>query len=288
MHKTGKQLLSLMFKPGETICVGHNKFGYHSVPLDMAINGPITLVPPADNIPTQYPKPEELILVALNPIKGFRQDINCTAFRSFLVEMDYGPMPEQLAYVKKMGMPYSAVVFSGNKSLHFLINLSSDLPSENVYRKFSEWILSIMTLADQNTKNPSRSIRIPGAYREPGKKQLLVEFKGPVNTADMVAWLKKFPDNEPKEKEKHIISENPDISKIKDWVALALKRGIVPPDRNKQWFTIACEFAIAGYDDEETILKLERYFTEERDFKRKEWLTTLRSGFKYAHTNKRA
>lgn len=286
MHETAKQLFSLMFKPGETVCVSHNKFGYHSIPLKNAINGPITLVPPTDKSEWQYPKPEELTLLALNPIKGFRQDLNCTAFRSFLVEMDYGPLPEQLAYVKKLGMPYSAVIFSGNKSLHFLTTLDTDLPSEDVYRIFSEWILNIMTLADQNTKNPSRSIRIPGAYREPGKKQILVESHGLVKINDLVSWLNKHPEAKPKEKQERIISEDADFSKVKGWVCKALKDGIMPPNRNKQWFSVGVEFALSGFNEEYTIEVLRPYFSPDRDFKEREWKTTIRSAFKWTYERK--
>lgn len=286
MHETGKRLFNLMFKPGETVCVSHNKFGYHSVYLNTALNGPVTLVPPSDDIPRQYPQTDDLLLVALNPIKGYRQDINCTAFRSFLIEMDYGPLAEQMAYVKTMGMPYSAVVFSGNKSLHFLITLDTDLPSENVYRLFSEWILKIMPLADQNTKNPSRSIRIPGAYREPGKQQTLQEFNGLIKLTDLVTWLSKYPGAKPKPAEERVISEEPAYHKLKPWIKTALTDGVTQPGRNKKWFSIAVEFALSGYEEDYTIGVLRQYFSPERDFKEKEWKTAIKSGFKWTYVNK--
>jgi hypothetical protein len=180
MHETAKQVFNLMFRPGETVCVSPNKFGYHSIPLENAINGPVVLVPTADSVAKrglvfedaiERIESDKVILCALNPIKGYRDDLSCTAFRNFLVEMDTGSIDDQLAYIKKLGMPYSAAIFSGNKSVHFLLSLDKDLPSENVYRALAEWILNIVTLADQNTKNPSRSIRVPGAYREPNKQQ---------------------------------------------------------------------------------------------------------------------
>jgi len=285
MDSSAKKVFELMFRPGETVCVSHNKYGYHSIPLENAINGPVTLVPPNINGEYSYPKTEELILVALNPIKGFRQDINCTAFRSFLVEMDYGPIPQQMEYVKKMGMPYSAAIFSGNKSIHFLITLQEDFPSEFLYRFFSEWILGSMTLADQNTKNPSRSIRIPGAYREPGKRQELMEYRGAITKEELVAWLKRFPDAKPKEKQKNIISENPEFIKIKDWVTKALVDGI-HTNRNKTWFVVGVEFALAGYGEDDTLDKLRPYYHSYRDFKEKEWETTIRSAFKWAYQRK--
>jgi|SRR5581483_10813918 len=298
MDETGKKLLNLMFRPGETVCVSYNKYGYHSVPLQMALEGPVVLVPTEDSVAKRKITFEQgiervssdiLTLVALNPIKGYRLDQHCTAFRNFLIEVDYGPLKEQKAYIDKLGLPYSACVFSGNKSLHFLVSLDTDLPSEKVYRLFSEWIRAIYTAADQNTINPSRSIRIPGAYREPGKKQILVEYKGPTKITDFVAWLNRYPDAKPKEREKRKVSDNDKNSfdRVKDWVWDRLENGFDPTKgRNKQWFAIAIEFALAGYSEDDTIDKLGYYFQEDRDFREKEWLITIRSGFKYAYDGK--
>lgn len=285
MHETGRELFNLMFRPGETVCVSHNKYGFHSIPLENAINGPITLVPPDPNRQYEHPESDNLLLVALNPIKGFRLDVNCTAFRNFLVEIDVGSLQSQLAYVKKIGLPYSAVIFSGNKSLHFLTSLNVDLPSENAYRKISEWILNIVTLADQNTKNPSRGIRIPGAYREPEKRQQMVELKDAVKLTDLITWLNKYPECKPKPRETRKMSANPDFDRLKPWAIKILldAPNLLKSNRNKTWFSLAVEFALAGYSEEDAISILEEYFVEDRDFKKREWLTTIRSGMKYAY-----
>lgn len=285
-----------MFRPGETICVSPNKYGYYSIPLENAMNGPVVLVPTEDSLAKRNLTLEqgiekinssEVTMCALNPIKGYREDSNCTAFRNFLVEMDYGPLKEQLAYAKKIDLPYSAVVFSGNKSLHFLISLDKDLPSENVYRKFAEWTLNIATIADQLTKNPSRSIRVPGAYREPEKKQILVEFRGPTKLDNFVAWLKKYPDAMPKEKVKREPSGEFNFDGLKEWVVDRLINGLDPTKgRNIQWFSIACEFALAGYSEDGTLDILADFFTPDRDFKEREWRTAVRSGFKHIYNGK--
>jgi len=295
MHETAKQVFNLMFRPGETVCVSPNKFGYHSIPLENAINGPVVLVPTADSIAKrgltfenaiERIDSDKVILCALNPIKGYRDDLSCTAFRNFLVEMDTGSIDDQLAYIKKLGMPYSAAIFSGNKSIHFLLSLDKDLPSENVYRAFSEWVLNIVTLADQNTKNPSRSIRVPGAYREPDKQQKLLEYRGVVTIAELSDWLRQHPAEKPKEKQKHTISNKVILDRIRPWVSEKLVNGIFPPNRNKQWFTIAVEFATAGYSEDDTLDVLRAYFQPDRDFKEREWETTIHSAFKWAYERK--
>lgn len=295
IHETAYQILKLMFRPGETICVSPNKFGYHSIPLQNAIDGPVVLVPTADSIAKrgltwddaiEKVHPSAITLCALNPIKGYREDLNCTAFRNFLVEMDYGPIADQLTYVQSLGMPYSAAIFSGNKSIHFLVTLDRDLPSEKVYRLFSEWILNIVTLADQNTKNPSRSVRVPGAFREPGKQQTLMEYRGVVKTDDLVTWLKAHDSAKPVQKQVHKVSAIPDFSNVKAWISDALIKGIYPPNRNKQWFTIGVEFALSGYSEDATIELLNAYFEPDRDFKEREWEVTIKSAFKYAYERK--
>lgn len=276
-----------MFKQEETICVSHNKYGYHSIPIEMAMGEEVTLVPPNPKHDILHVHSDELKLVALNPIHGFRNDLGCTAFRNFLVEMDCGPLKEQLNYIKSLEMPYSAVIFSGGKSLHFLISLDQDLPSEKVYRTFTLWIRAIATLADQNCINPSRSIRIPGTEREPGKRQILVEMPGKVKINDFTTWLSKYMHLKPQERQKREVSGKYDFSRLNKWTVDKLIRGFDPnKGRNKQWFSIACEFAIAGYSEEDTIDILRDYYTEEHDFKEREWLTAVRSGFKYIYDRK--
>jgi hypothetical protein len=287
MHDTGIKLLNLMFRSGETICVSPSKYGYHSVPLERVLSGRVTLVSPNADREHEYINSSELLMVALNPIQGFRTDIGCTSWRNFLVEMDHGTLESQMEYAKNISLPYSAVIFSGNKSLHFLISLDEDIPDEATYRKFSQWTLSIATAADQNTKNPSRSIRIPGALREPGKQQKLVEFRGVTPYYKFLQWLQEHPGCEPKEREKRERSEFPDLAKVSMWAARLLIEGLDPTKgRNKQWFSIACEFALAGFSDHDTLDILSEYFIPDRDFTEREWKTSVESAFKYVYERK--
>lgn len=288
MHDTSKQLLELMFREGESVCVSPNKFGYHSVPLEDAIFGEtVTLLPPNPESKTIKPDTDKLILVALNPIVGFRVDANCTGFRNFLIEMDVGTQEQQKEYIAARAMPYSAAVFSGGKSLHYLISLEDDLPNEATWRMVNQWCLNIMTLADQNCKNPSRSIRLPGAMRDTGKMQELVEIKTTVSYAELSAWLKTYPQCAPKpEPKRQKPSETPTLDRVRPWVKKRIVGGLDPKQsRNTQWFAIACEFAIAGFSEEDATDILEGYFNEDTDFKKREWKASIRSGFK--HVNRR-
>lgn len=293
MHEDGRKILNLMFRPGENVCVSESKYGFHSVPFETVFQYPVKLLPPPNEEKGEtledavkkmiYAKSEDLTLVALNPITGWRRDEYCTKYRNFLVEMDGYTADKQLEYIKSYGMPYSAAIWSGNKSIHFLISLDEDLPRESLWRLFAEWTLNVVTLADPMTKNPSRSIRIPGAFREPGKQQKLLEYRGPVSLKkELYPWLMQYESAKPKVKAKRVIKPGEvDLSKVKGWVVLALNEGLDPrKGRNRQWFAIAYEFALAGYDEDVTIDTLGMYFQPDRDFKEREWMTAIKSAFK--------
>jgi len=281
-----------MFKEGETVCVSPNKFGYHSVTIDNAISDKVKLLSTDFRNGKELEKclievdGSDIQLVALNPIKGWRDDASCTAFRNFLVELDSGPLTDQMAYVRQREMPYSACVFSGGKSLHFLISLEQDLDSIKTYRMVAQWVLNVMTMADQNTKNPSRSIRVPGATRD-DKKQLLVELKGKIKNEALYDWLNKFPEAKPVERPPRARNNLDKFPRLKPWMVKALELGLDPTKgRNAQWFAIACEFALNGWSEDDTIYALEPYFHEDSDFKTKEWEATIYSAFKYIYERK--
>lgn len=285
MRESTKQVLDLFFKKGETICVSHNDYGYHSVEQD-SLNGAIEQISPKEDRDPEYINEEDICLMAINPINGFRRDENVTAYRSFMVEIDDGPLADQMKYIKDSGLPYSICVFSGNKSLHFGIVLEQDLPSEDLWRDVAEWILNILDKADPMTKNPTRSIRFPNNIRPNGKKQLqkLLEFNGKVKYSELAKWLQKHPKANPAEKRKHErVSIPRTVGGIPQWVLDKLQFGIdESKGRNNEWFSIAMELAKSGFDSDEMIGYCEEFFTPDRDFTLSEWKTIMR------HAHKRA
>lgn len=286
---TGQMLLKLLFNENETICVSNSKFGYHSIPLEKVLSGSVPLLSPNEQSGLQHCKSSDLILAAINPIKGFRLDSNVYKFRTFLWEIDTGSIPQQIEYLKNCGVPLSAQVFSGNKSVHALTVLDEDLSSEAEYRELYAWALRIMVLCDQNCKNPSRSVRIPGAYREPGKKQRLMDMTDRISIASFKTWLNLHESCRPKPRQKRlpIDGEEDDYNRLSIWARINLKKGIdFKLGRNKTWYSLAYDFALSGYSEDKTIDILSKYFTEERDFKEKEWLITIGSAFKHVEENK--
>lgn len=286
MNDTSKKLLSLLFKENEEVCVSPNKFGYMSIPLTDLYLGSFVLSPQSEDQRPRTCSPEEIVLVAINPIKGARKDDNVTAFRTFMVELDVGSTKDQFEYIKSKNMPYSACVFSGGKSLHYAITLDQDLPSYKIWRFYAEWILRCVERADQQTKNPSRGIRMAGNLRD-GNLMNLVDYRGPVSLDALKAWLSNYEGLMPVEREKPvIITQEPDLQILPEWVKNELVTGIdTSKGRNNRWFAIAFECGLHGWDEDGTIDALGYFFQEETSFSRKEWVSAIRQGVKKAREN---
>lgn len=252
---------------GEEICFSANKFAYPSEA--------------QDNLDE-----EKTVLVSVNPIKGQRNDSNVTSYRSFLIECDDMSLEDQYKYIQESGLPFSYCCFSGGKSLHFAVVLEREVPSEHIYRHTAKWILNILEKADQNTKNPSRSIRFPGVIRpETGKEQRLVYMGDRISLEELSIWLNKYPEKAPKPMIKKYKNDgNFNIKGIKEWAKKALAVGVhnMEGSRNQTWMALGCELAMNGMGLDETIHHLSRYYEEQEDFREKEWLYAVKNGWNYA------
>ena len=282
MDPKTQDFFKLLFNADEKICVSDSKYPTHSIPLEEVLFDKVTLIP-KDPKYTKIVSSDKLVLVALNPMKeGLRCDEIVMKYRSFLIEMDTGSIPIQINTLKHLKMPFSAQIFSGNKSVHTVITLDEDLKNRIQYDLIVKWIYAIITTADKACANPSRAVRIPEVYREPGKKQRLIELRQRVSHTELFAWLNRWPHLMPKLKPKRVIPEGEaDYSKLSNWAKSQLKRGIVFKNgRSNTWHALAYDFALAGYSEEQTIELLGQHYQEESDFKEREWLGTIESAFK--------
>ncbi len=299
MKETTKQFLKLFFDPGETICISPNQFSYDSI-LQESLNSGIELKGVSAKGPySTFVKEQDLNLIAINPISGKRNDDNVTSFRSFLIELDDGPLDEQSKYIEESGLPYSICVFSGNKSLHYGVVLDDPAINIDTWRYVNQWILNILEKADQQTKNPSRCIRFPDNIRLDWdvdkkkmiirKKQSLEEIKNRISQETLNIWLNKFPEAMPQKVFKKTIFDPNNKPNLKDmpkffWEMLeALKEG-EQESRNASWFQVSCVMAKKNFEIDYTLNFLEQYYNEESDFRRREWETCIKSAFK--HTQK--
>jgi hypothetical protein len=278
-----KDLLNLMFEPEDEVCVSNSQWAYHSLPQSTVLSGDIPLVSPNKKVPTQRVAAEDLTLLCINSVLGFRKDDNVQSCRTFLWEADVGSLSSQIQYTKALKLPTSLAVFSGNKSVHFATVLEEPVDIKT-YRLLYQWALNIGTLYDQNCKNPSRCIRIPGAIRsDTGKVQQLINLGSRIKLDEFMSYLNKYEHLRPKEREerKGLTSER-DYDKLSEWCRCQFKDGIdFSKGRNKAFFALSCDLAKSGYTELEAEEILEQYFVEEHDFKYKEFLITIKSAFTY-------
>lgn len=281
--------LEMFFNPGEEVCVSPNKFGYYSVTQEEIIKDKFVIVGCGERAYTNEISLSDINLCSINPVKGARRDDNVTAYRSFLIEIDFGTLAEQKSYIEAIEMPYSMCIFSGNKSLHFGIVMTEDL-APSVWKNTIEWILSIVNKADQQTKNPTRSIRFPGNVRKDKKmlEQTLVECRSRITPEELFLWLSRWPELNPacKKKRKKVQSAIPvGDYKIPKWVSDKISKGFEEGGRNKGWFCVALALAKLGWNEENIVSALESYFIEDRDFKEREWMEAIKSGCKFVERN---
>ena len=164
---------------------------------------------------------EEKPFFVINPIRpGATRSIEGVAkFRNFLFEIDEDseknivPIEKQKELVHLSGMPWSTCVYSGGKSLHWIISLENPVEDESEYRmywKMMEFILNktAKTLGynlkfDSNVKDPSRFSRAANSLRVDKQKiQDLIEVKGRQANSILLRWFEdhdvKFEDFIPK------------------------------------------------------------------------------------------
>lgn len=280
MNNQQKKFMELLFNDDETVCVSHNKFAYHCIDQKELLADKILLVSNNENASLQSIKFEDINLITVNPIKGFRNDANCTAFRSFLVEADHMSLEDQRLYFEKeLRLPASSCVASGNKSYHYLITLDHDLPDAVHYKYFAQWILNICSQADQATKNPSRATRFPDNARHGGNNQDVIHIGSRVSHAELFRWLFQWENHKPIQHSRSVQNFNRNFhNTIPPWVQDELTSGITT-DRNITWFKHACSCFKNGWSLEELIVELEPYFVPEHDFNRREWIGVLKSAY---------
>jgi RecA-family ATPase len=138
------------------------------------------------------------VFVRINPMKpGGKCDDDVAAFRHCLVEFDLDengnliPLQTQFEIFMQSGLPITAVLSSGHKSLHAWVRLDALDRAEFDSRRAQVWQVFNGRAIDLQNKNPSRYSRAPGfertLYDEKGvaigigKQELLTLGLGPAN-----------------------------------------------------------------------------------------------------------
>lgn len=117
------------------------------------------------------------VWVRINPLDGKGvKDENVTVFRHALVESDSLPVGDQIAIMRSLKLPISALVFSGGKSVHAVVRI--DAENEREYSSRVEYLYKVCNdnglPVDGSNKNPARLSRLPGVIRG-DQKQFLID-----------------------------------------------------------------------------------------------------------------
>ena len=126
------------------------------------------------------------LFIRINPMQeGGAKNEHVAAFRHALVEFDRDeagaviPKDRQFGVIVGSGLPVSAVIDSGNKSLHAWVRV--DAPDAAEYRRRVEtvWALFSGCSLDKQNKNPSRLSRAPAPsiHPEPGSRRATARLR---------------------------------------------------------------------------------------------------------------
>ncbi len=176
---------------------------------------------------------------------GRKADCNVTAFRNFLIEMDNVPLFDQFPIIQKCGLPFSTSVYSGGKSIHFVVSLIEPCVNEEHYREIVDLIHRGVGkhLVDPACKNPSRLTRNPGAWRsDKDKEQKLIEVRHRVSLLDVQSWA-GLRGVEPlkKNKPKPLFDGTPEA--VPMWVIKFLREGAPNGEKHNTAYKAACAMA---------------------------------------------
>ncbi len=167
--------MSVLFDPGEQICASSTPYG------TSILN------------PMRQSVPKECLFFSINPLHDDRRDSNVTSFRNILVEMDKLSLIEQYAYIRGK-LPFTSCVYSGGKSLHFIISLQQPCPDEKTYRELVDRIYATVPECDISCKNPSRFSRLPGRHRPAPHQPQRLEYLGErINYINLEQYLPPVP-----------------------------------------------------------------------------------------------
>ena len=129
----------------------------------------------------------EGVFIRINPFKPqlySGSDNDVSAYRHVLVEFDNIPKPEQEQRLRSCGLPITALIDSGGKSIHAWVRV--DAANRKEWDARRDEIYRVIPGVDPKNKNPSRFSRLPGAWRGESKQKLLATNLGAESWED---WL---------------------------------------------------------------------------------------------------
>lgn len=240
------EFLEVLFNKGETPCFGKTKY-------DNALF-----------------KSDDCIFFTINPVIGRRGGDFVSAYRNILIEMDKYSVKKQLSLIKKSGIPYTSLVFSGGKSIHCIISLQTELEDKAEYLRYVNMIFKAFgeKHLDTSVKDPARFSRLADGIRpENGVEQSLIDLKERVSNVDIMEWChKKLGANKFRElffEPKKPLKATSLIKKLSFSTKLLIEKGETDcSSRHQAFVKAAMQMRHAGYDENEIYEVLEDRFLE--------------------------
>lgn len=144
----------------------------------------------SDTSNTTTEKKTGLEFEVLNELKdgSTRSDSNCSTHTRFLFEFDHLPLKDQIELLEtKYKQIIVRAVFSGSKSIHFIVQFSDECEEfcAKWYRRiWQELEALIFHGADTQCKNPARLTRTPNGYRDDKRAIQKLLYDNPSNYID--------------------------------------------------------------------------------------------------------
>lgn len=200
-----KDFIKIMFNDNDYLCCG-SLFENNVVKADESIGSTFYTINPINNKVDYGHKDKPDKYDYLTPR---RADINCSSFRNFMFEMDSTELSDQRRILEGCGIPFSAIVFSGKKSLHALLSVDECLggchTQEGIDAYKALWsrlslriehyanTLGFTNVVDPSGKNPSRFTRTPFTIRDNGKEQSLDVLNARIRFSDFQKLISECP-----------------------------------------------------------------------------------------------
>lgn len=263
---TATDVFEVLFDPGDHTCFAKYKKGTSVYPvfemanqIDQGSANWINFYSINPLHPTRDLAPAESYH---RPDRPRRASANVGKYRNFLYEIDRADMSltDQYTYIQGLGLPWSVCVYSGRKSLHFIISLEQPCQDSETHRGLDRRIRSILTLCDPSTTDAARLSRAPNVVRhDTNKLQGIVGIRARVQLQQLEAFIEKHPSNhipEPKLNRLSVLPRSDILSKlatISTRTLSFLTAGSDPGTRHDRIIDSVLELVRKGFEEEEIL-----------------------------------
>ena len=153
------------------------------------------------SVPYQIGYKEINAFFSINPLIGKRRDANIKAFRNMLFEWDKDrnevkiPLEEQIRIVEGIELPFLTMLYSGNKSMHYIVSVEEGFENKETYDGYWRAIYNVIRshqyeTPDTSCKNVSRFSRCPGGINsKTGQKQVFLKLGKTITRAELDQWI---------------------------------------------------------------------------------------------------